>query len=148
MVKKGNEIAPYSQFEGFTIEQWRFIAARLGTSTDKAAAEQIGVHYTYPSKWENKQQINEAIELLARDSALGAVDAIKQQSIRAVMTIAKLLDSPDEAIRLRAAQDLLDRAIGKATQRSEISGKDGGAVPIRFIDYGLSIDDDDDDKAD
>jgi transposase-like protein len=112
-------------FEGLTLEQWRFITARLGTATDKAAAAEIGVNDKTPSKWKNKAQVDKAVELLQRRAADGAVDAISQATLRAAMTIVKLLDSDDEAIRLRAAQDLMDRATGKPTQRTEVTGADG-----------------------
>ena len=117
-------------FEGFTLEQWRFITARLGTTTDKAAAEEIGINDKTPSKWDNKEQVNEAIKLLQRRAADGAVDAISQATLRAAMTVVRLLDSEDEGVRLRAAQDLLDRQLGKPKQRQEVTGADGGPVRI------------------
>jgi hypothetical protein len=38
-----------------------------------------------------------------------------------------------EAARINAADKLLDRIEGKATQRSEVSGKEGGAIRIERV---------------
>ena len=38
--------------------------------------------------------------------------------------------SADHVIRMKASDAVLDRAYGKPTQRTELSGPDGGAVPL------------------
>lgn len=129
-------------FSGFTLDQWRFIAARLNTSTDKEAAHAIGLNDKTPSKWANKPLVNQAVIALQRDATMGAVRALEDASLQAAMVVVALLTSEDEAVRLRAAQDILDRANGKATQRQELTGAGGGELRIRFIDYGLGDVDD------
>lgn len=137
MELKGTGKQLSDRFSGFTTDQWRFITERLNTTTDKEAAENIGLNDKTPSKWPNKPQINDAIEALRIEAAAGAVEALKQSSLKAALVISGLLDSDDEAVRLRAAQDILDRVNGKPTQRSEHTGNEGGPIPITFIDYGL-----------
>jgi hypothetical protein len=45
---------------------------------------------------------------------------------------AQLEETPDHGARLAAAREILDRAYGKPTQATEISGPDGG--PVEVID--------------
>jgi hypothetical protein len=130
MQTNANETPLFERYAGFTIDQWRFIAARLNTSTDKEAAEMIGVNVATPPRWPNKPEINKAVAELQSEAVSGAVAALKQSSLQAAMTIIGLMRSEDEAVRLRAAQDVLDRANGKASQRTEITGKDGDALNI------------------
>lgn len=47
---------------------------------------------------------------------------------------AQLEETPDYASRLAAAREILDRAYGKPTQATEISGPDGG--PVAMVDPG------------
>jgi hypothetical protein len=135
MEPKRTEKPLSERFSGFSVDQWRFIAARLNTTTDKEAAEEIGLNDKTPSKWPNKSLINDAIAELRIEAAAGAVEALKQSSLKAAMVIAGLLDSDDEPVRLRAAQDILDRVNGKPTQRQEITGADGESLSVR-LDWG------------
>ena len=41
---------------------------------------------------------------------------------------------PDFAIRLRAVAEGFDRAYGKPKQATEVSGPDGGAIPVSAVD--------------
>lgn len=132
MEPKGTEKQLSERFSGFTTEQWRFITERLNTTTDKEAAENIGLNDKTPSKWPNKPQINDAVEKLRIEIAAGSISALKQSSLKAAMVVAGLLDSDDEAVRLRAAQDILDRVNGKPTQRQEVDHSGSIDIP-KFI---------------
>jgi hypothetical protein len=57
----------------------------------------------------------------------------------------ELVERPDHAARVRAADALLDRVHGRPKQQTEISGPDGGPVPVgeaidlsRFSDEDLA----------
>ena len=43
---------------------------------------------------------------------------------------AKRDEAPDHAIRIKASESILDRTHGKPVQRSEVSGPDGGVIPL------------------
>lgn len=133
MQAKASEKPLTDRFAGFTIDQWRFITARLNTSTDKEAAEMIGVNPTTPPRWHNKPAINQAVAELQAEATSGAVAALQSASLQAAMVIIGLMEDEDKAVRLRAAQDVLDRANGKATQRQEITGADGGKLTIEYV---------------
>lgn len=102
--------------------QWQFVAARLQTKTDKEAAEAIGIDDKTPPRWPNKPEINKLLEELRRDAAVGVVAFLNQAALTAAVKVYDSMNSADASVSLRAAQDVLDRALGKAMQRSELSG--------------------------
>ena len=48
------------------------------------------------------------------------------------------LKEKDARVRQDAASDILDRGLGKATQRQEITGKDGGPIETKEISDVIS----------
>ena len=102
--------------------QWQFVAARLQTRTDKEAAESIGIDDKTPPRWANKPEINDLIAGLRRDAAVGVVAFLNQAALTAAVKVYDSMNSGDASVSLRAAQDVLDRTLGKAMQRSELSG--------------------------
>ena len=42
----------------------------------------------------------------------------------------KARDGDDAALAIKASNDVMDRVFGKAVQRSEVSGPDGGVIPV------------------
>lgn len=122
-----------SDLSGFTPEQVQFITARLVSRTDKEAAEKCGINPKSPYKWENKAAINAYIESVLHDRVKAVRDSLEYASTLAVNTVVKLMKSPDDAIRLRAAQMIIEQSIGKPKQRQEITGANGGSIPIQFV---------------
>ncbi len=57
-------------------------------------------------------------------------------SERAVSVLEDLLELGDDSLRLKASEIILDRTLGKATQKTELTGADGDAISIesRLID--------------
>jgi hypothetical protein len=64
-------------------------------------------------------------ERLARERLVNLTEA-------AVKRLEQLLDSEDEQIAVRAARDILDRALGKAVQPLKHAGDEGGPVVVRL----------------
>lgn len=61
-----------------------------------------------------------ASKLLQKPSVIGYKDAAVKKAKRAIVS---LVDSDNENIRLKAAQDIIDRNEGKAIQKSETTSK-------------------------
>jgi CRP-like cAMP-binding protein len=48
------------------------------------------------------------------------------------------LKDRDVRVRQAAATEILDRRVGKPTQKTELTGKDGGAIPIELFEKAVS----------
>lgn len=117
-----NEKAISELYPSITLDQWRFIGARLGESTDKAAAQKIDISPITVSKWPNKSEIDGLLKTWAASTAEGSRVVLEKMAIQASLVLLKLLESDDERIRIDAAKTILDRVNGKPTQQVEHSG--------------------------
>ena len=62
----------------------------------------------------------------------------KNAVLKAIAVKVKLLDSDEESIRSKAATEIIEWELGKATQPTELTGKNGGAIETKDV----SLDDD------
>jgi hypothetical protein len=69
------------------------------------------------------------------NKATADIKALAQQyGPQAIETLATLMQSADSAqAQIAAAKELLDRGYGKATQLTEVTGKDGSALAWQFM---------------
>lgn len=96
-----------------TALQWRFIAARLLCSTDKEAAELIGIRHNTPSNWKLEYpEFAEQYEAAFKDGVHVAQEYSRKLLGKAVQRHDEALDAnrrdkADHATRLTAAKNLL-----------------------------------------
>ena len=110
-------------------DQLRFLVQRLEVSTDKEAAERIGYDPKTVSKWKGRgYPIDEALRLLASDGVIVAAEILRRKAGKAAATKTAGLDSDDEDMRQAVASEILDRVLGKATQKQEMDVTSGGEV--------------------
>ena len=126
-------------------DQLRYVVARQEYPTKKEAAEAIGLEPNTVYKWNGV--VEEAAKLIALE-ALDAARAIRRRNlIKAIMVKMAGLDSADEATRQRVATEIIEWEMGKATNKTELFGKDGGPVRVSTVevikDYGLPDGDED-----
>ena len=120
-----------------TPDQVRWVLARLHTKTDHEAAEEVGVHRSTVSKWDNKAELDIAVNILLREPIKAAVEILGNASAEAAQVIVDTLRvKRDNRLRLNAASDILDRVGVKGAQRHELTGAEGG--PIETKDVTLS----------
>ena len=106
-----------------TIDQLRFVTARMNVSTDKEAAQAIGVEPRTISEWKRAgAPIDEAVKLLIHDGLVLSRTILRRSVAEAAAIKRAGLYSDDEKTRQAAATEILDRELGKATQRSEVAG--------------------------
>jgi len=119
--------------------QFAYVIARSKTFTDAQALLESGLSRNTFYKWEQSERdsLNNLAQQFKRETALRALMVLQDNAEKAAETIGKLMDSRNENIKLRSAQDTLDRTVGKAAQPIEVSGKGGGKLVIN-----LSWDDD------
>lgn len=124
-----------------SVDQIRFLIARLECSKDKSAAEMIGVSVRAVKEWRSQKGalIDEALRLMLHDGIMVAEHVLKRSIPKAAAIKVAALESEDEKLRQEVATEILDRAghVGKPTQRSEISGPDGGAVSVEMFGHAL-----------
>ena len=113
----------------------RFLVKRLDVGSDKEAAELIGYNPKTISKWKAKgYPIDEALHLLGSDGVIIAAEILKRKVGKAAAIKVAGLDSEDGDKRQEVSSEILDRVLGKATQRQE--HEHGGVVEtvVRFFD--------------
>lgn len=117
-----------------TRNQRRFVIAMQEHTTKKDAALAIGLEADTVYRWNGI--VDDAIELLSQDITTAAYAIIESYGVKAAMVKATGLDSDRENTRQYSATEILDRVLGKPTQRSELTGADGEELNIRFTWVG------------
>lgn len=129
-----------------TPTQKRFAVAMQEHPSKKEAAQAIGI--TPQTAYNFNGEVDDVIDFMTNNIALATLGILQANATKAAMVKAKGLDSKNEKIAQDAASEIIDRNIGKVPQRSEITGADGGALRVKFIDYGLTRDNDTDTNTD
>ena len=125
-----------------SVDQIRYVVARQLHSTDREAAESVDIPANTISKWKAKGfPIDETVLAMALDGLIVAAHVRRKNLARAMLVKVSGLESDDEKIRQTVATELIDWEMGRATQRSEITGKDGQdlTVTLEWGDDGLEV---------
>lgn len=122
--------------------QQRFAIASLEYPKKKDAAEAVGIEPNTVYKWGD--HVDAAVSFMRNNAAVAALGIIETNATKAAMIKAKGLDSDSEKVRQDAATEILDRNLGKATQRSEVDHSGTVSSRITVIDYGLDDNEDTD----
>lgn len=105
-----------------TIDQLRFVTARMNVSTDKEAALAIGVEPRTISEWKRAGvPIDEAVKLLIHDGLVLSRTILRRSVAEAAAVKRAGLYSDDEKVRQSAATEVLDRELGKAVQPQAVT---------------------------
>jgi hypothetical protein len=116
---------------GLTMTQVRFAIARVEHKSDKEAAEAIGISPTTVYSWENKQAINDAIDLMRVDGMITALEIRRRNLAKAMAVKAAGLESDNEKIRQDVATELIEWELGKAMQKTALQNPDGSELKIK-----------------
>lgn len=108
--------------------QW--VYARAAARSDKAAYEAIGVSRSAFYKWAESER--DALRALAQklkaDVQLRVMQLLEGAAEDAARVKVAGLHSRNEGVKQGAASEILDRVLGKATQRQEVTGAEGGPM--------------------
>ena len=94
----------------FSHKQERAIAALLSEATVASAAEKAGVGEVTLYRWLKVPEFVAAYREARREVVEKAIAQMQQSSWAAATTLIRLLASGSDAVRLRAAQAILDQA--------------------------------------
>ena len=120
-----------SVLERLSLDQIRFVVARQECATAREAAKQIGVSESTVYRW--PEDVELAVRLMATDGVTTAVHLRRRSLAKAMAVKVAGLDSSREQTRQSVATEVIEWELGKATQRQEVSGEDGGPLVIRFV---------------
>ena len=117
-----------------TLDQVRFVLSRQECSTDKEAAERVGVKPATVKRWKyDGAPIDDAVRLMIEDGLVTARHLRRRSLAKAMAIKIAGLDERDPKLRQAIATEIIEWEMGKATQRQEVTGEDGSPLAIRFI---------------
>ena len=114
-----------------TPEQRKWVMARLWTTTDREAAEKVGLHRNTPGRWPNKDELDRAILLMLEEPMEQARRMLEAALVEATQVKIGGLKSRNEQMRQEVASEIIDRVKGAVAQRIEHTGADGGPIEQR-----------------
>ena len=138
MSKENNTETPENQhiddvFSLLSSSQWRFVTAMVENPSysKKDGAAHIGITADTVYRW--PEYVNEAIAKARQNVHDAALSRRKQAVLKAVAVKIALLDSEDESVRSRAASELIEWELGKATNKTEHTGADGSELVFKIV---------------
>lgn len=109
-----------------SVDQIRFVVARQDCATDKLAAEAIGFTPNTIAKWKHAGvPVALAVRLMVEDGLVVAQTIRRKALAKAMLIKTAGLDDENPRIAQSVATEIIEWEMGKATQRSELTGLDG-----------------------
>jgi len=99
-----------------TATQVEWVVARVLTrakqdAAKRDAAKRVGIHEKTPYTWENRLELERAVDILRRNVAVGAVFMLQQMAAEAINTLVEVMRSNDTKARVQAAREILSRVV-------------------------------------
>lgn len=113
-----------------------YVLSRVRVDNDAAAWREAGFSRSawYRVPQDRRDHLNSLALALKRAAWLRAYLKLQEAAEEAAETIVKLATGSEApSVALRAAQDILDRVGGKATQQVEVSGRGGGPIETQQV---------------
>ncbi len=116
-------------------DQIRFVVARQECATDKEAAKALSIRPNTVYQWKSRDgvPIDDAVKLMAVDGLIVAQELRRRNLGKAMGVKVAGLDSDSERTRQGVASEIIEWEMGKAMQRKEITGADGEAIVVEFV---------------
>lgn len=106
---------------GLSDSERRYILARVDTRSNAQALRDCGLSQSWLTKT-GVDRLNAIADKLKNDISGRALILLEGALPEAVMVLIDGLNSDDERIKQSAAKDILDRVMGRATQKTEVTG--------------------------
>ena len=116
--------------EGATPIQRRWVIARLMAKSDAEAARVVDIDKGAVSRWHNKAQLDAAVAAMLAAPMEHARAILEEAIPEAARVKIAGLKSRNEFVKQAASTNILDRGMGKATQKTEVSGPGGTTLVI------------------
>ena len=123
-----------AMLEGLTPLQLDWVARRIDSRSDREASRLLGIDKDTPGRWKaDGVPLDDIIAAAKQDGVILVSRRIRADLNWAYDVKRSGLHSKSEQVRQGAATEILDRGLGKATQRQEVSGPDGGTLVIEYV---------------
>jgi len=118
-----------------TPEQLRYVTERPHCHTDKEAIEKCKITKSSLARWKHEQPIEEVLRLMALDGLTVAREKLRRATSKAVDVLVDDIEHgrKHSQIRQNAAKDVLDRVGLKGADKLELTGKDGEALQVEYV---------------
>lgn len=113
-------------------DQIRFVVARGEYATDKEAAKAVGIRADTVYHW--PEIVREAVRLMAFDGLVTALHLRRRNLAKAMLVKVGGLDSADERTQQGVATEIIEWELGRATQKAEVTGANGGPVALTVVE--------------
>ena len=115
--------------EGLDERETVYVIARSDAISNSEALRNCGYSQGWLSK-RNVDDLNRRADVLRKDKAIRALMLLDAAVEDAAKVKVAGLKVRDDRVKQAVATEILDRAFGKPTQRTELTGKDGGAIEV------------------
>lgn len=131
-----------TELDKLTDQRLDYVIARSRVNTDSQALREAGIGRSSFYSWtlEERTALNELAQRVKREVALRAVMVLQDAAEDAAQVKVSGLKSRNEHVKQSASTEILDRVIGKAVNKTEITGANGGALVITWDDATASTD--------
>lgn len=121
-----------TELDSLDERQLSYVVARSKCLSDSQALRDCGLGRSTFYSWDEseRERLNGIAQRFKRETAMRVLMNLQEHAEEASLVIAGLMKSRNENVKLKSAQDILDRVVGKASQPLEVSGKDGGAINV------------------
>lgn len=131
------------QLDNLPADQLAYVHERSKTLTAKDAYEAAGISRSKFYDWDAdaRDRLDELANELRANRVVMAEPKLNDAIEKALDVVIELMNTADsDTVRFRAAQEILNRTLGKPTDKVEHTGADGGAIRIQTV-TDLSDDD-------
>jgi len=115
-----------------TPDQIRYVVARQEFATNKEAADAVDITPRTVYGWGD--DVREAVRLMALDGVVIAQHIRRRALAKAMLIKTGGLDSDSETTRQKAATEIIEWELGRASQPQTHSGPDGGPMEITNVE--------------
>jgi hypothetical protein len=123
LIKKLQELKP---------EELDYVMARSSNNSIAAACKEADLSQSTVYRWENRDQLDELATALRLDRHIEVELKLRDALPDAVQTIIDGLNERRYDTKFKAAVEILDRTLGKSTQKQEINAKVDGEMVVNL----------------
>ena len=121
-----------NRLQQLTPNELDFVMARSSHNSVKDACKEAGLSQSTVYGWDNREELEQMALALRLDRHIEVELRLRDALPEAVQTIIDGLKERKYDTKFKAAVEILDRTMGKPTQKQEVSGKIEGEMVINL----------------